>query len=326
MNRAVAAASLLAVLGGCPREAPAPADAGLRPSPPPDASAPTAAKPPPPCVGGDERHYEKLALSRTYVVGEEKVTVSGEAAPLSPGDSFRLPSGKEQSVRVTLDKIAAQKAYFTLNYSAWWPACKSEDGCSSACTFVAPDMTNPVAEARRVLSLRVLGPGGEPARGCVPLQLAGEGKGPYRWAWPDDEAAPERVYALTDSDQGRKHVNVRCEQGYARELIDLGPKSTASEVRLKAGTDLRVELPKGLPNETVTINLGREDGLWDFMDQVRAPTTSYTFRSVPPGWYRVSAFVGCQSCGNGLCADRSRVVPGPVLVVRLRSCPKGKSP
>jgi len=88
--------------------------------------------------------YAQQAMSFKYDVQEGFVTVSGCLAKspgsvcqekilnLSPAQGFYLASGKEQSVKVSLEKIENSNAYFIFEYNAAPPA----PGGSYRCEFV----------------------------------------------------------------------------------------------------------------------------------------------------------------------------------------------
>ncbi len=98
------------------------------------------------CKG--EAFYEKQAMSLDYKVYRNYVTVSGcisivpgepcqeKTIELSGLQGFYLPSGKEQSVYVRLEKIENNKAYFVFSYGAAPPACETVGGCDYTCQFV----------------------------------------------------------------------------------------------------------------------------------------------------------------------------------------------
>lgn len=94
--------------------------------------------------------YEEQALAYIYEIRPNYVLVSGciSNAPGAPcqektielavAREFYLPSGKEQSVSVRLEKIENQKAYFVFRYGAAPPACETVGGCDYACQFTKP--------------------------------------------------------------------------------------------------------------------------------------------------------------------------------------------
>ena len=94
------------------------------------------------CKG--ENFYEEQALSLKYQIQSNFVSVSGclsshpgtpcqeKTLNLTPAQAFYLSSGKEQSVKVTLQKIENNRAYFLFSYSAAPPA----PGPSYACEFI----------------------------------------------------------------------------------------------------------------------------------------------------------------------------------------------
>lgn len=96
----------------------------------------------------DDDFYAQQAMSLTYKVQDSFVTVSGclagnpgspcqeKTLNLTPNKSFYLSSGKEQSVKVTLQKIENNKAYFLFEYGAAPPACETLSGCDYTCEFV----------------------------------------------------------------------------------------------------------------------------------------------------------------------------------------------
>jgi len=99
------------------------------------------------CKG--DSFYEKQALSYDYEVHFNYVRVAGaiskgpgipvlskEALDLYIGRKFYLPSGKEQSISVKLEKIENKKAYFLFSYGAAPPACEAVGGCDYSCEFV----------------------------------------------------------------------------------------------------------------------------------------------------------------------------------------------
>lgn len=92
--------------------------------------------------------YENQAISLNYQVQKGSVDVSGCLADqpgggcqektlnLSSGQEFYLASGKEQSVKVSLEKIENNKAYFLFSYGVSPPACETINGCNYACKFI----------------------------------------------------------------------------------------------------------------------------------------------------------------------------------------------
>ena len=95
--------------------------------------------------------YEKQALFYDYEVHFNYVRVAGaiskgpgvpisseESLDLYIGRKFYLPSGKEQSVSVKLEKIRDNKAYFIFSYGAAPPACEAVGGCDYSCEFIKP--------------------------------------------------------------------------------------------------------------------------------------------------------------------------------------------
>lgn len=99
-----------------------------------------------PCKG--EAFYEKQVMSLKYQIQGNTITVSGcladrpgggcqeKTVNLSSGQEFYLASGKEQSVRISLEKIKNNKAYFLFSYGAAPPACETVGGCDYNCEFV----------------------------------------------------------------------------------------------------------------------------------------------------------------------------------------------
>lgn len=94
--------------------------------------------------------YEQQAMSLDYKIRADHVSVSG-CISVSRGtpclkektldlylDSgqFYLPSGKEQSVGVKLEKIENNKAYFLFSYGAAPPACETVGSCNYSCEFM----------------------------------------------------------------------------------------------------------------------------------------------------------------------------------------------
>ncbi len=98
------------------------------------------------CKG--EAFYEQQAISLTYQVWKSGVSVSGCLADrpgggcqektlnLSSGQEFYLASGKEQSVKISLEKIKDNKAYLLFSYGAAPPACETVGGCDYNCEFI----------------------------------------------------------------------------------------------------------------------------------------------------------------------------------------------
>jgi len=96
----------------------------------------------------DDDFYAQQAMSFKYKVQDSSVVVSGCLADhsgsgcgektlnLAPAQGFYLASGKEQSVKVTLQKIENNKAYFLFEYGAAPPACETLGGCDYACEFI----------------------------------------------------------------------------------------------------------------------------------------------------------------------------------------------
>lgn len=96
----------------------------------------------------DDDFYAQQAMSFKYKVQDSSVTVSGCLADhpgsgcqektlnLALAQQFYLASGKEQSVKVVLEKIENNKAHFAFSYGAAPPACKTTDNCNYSCRFV----------------------------------------------------------------------------------------------------------------------------------------------------------------------------------------------
>ncbi len=106
------------------------------------------------CRPGDAFYVEQALTSFGYFVSAEQVTVSGVfwsttgkwveeptkplmpgRIELSPGDEFRLSSGKEQQARVTLVAVEGSRARFRYDYSASWPACGDDSRCLDSCEY-----------------------------------------------------------------------------------------------------------------------------------------------------------------------------------------------
>lgn len=95
----------------------------------------------------EDDFYARQAKSLTYKIQKSSVTVSGCLADhpgspcqektlnLAPAQAFYLSSGKEQSVKVVLEKIENNKASFLFEYGAAPPACETPGGCDYTCEF-----------------------------------------------------------------------------------------------------------------------------------------------------------------------------------------------